>query len=136
MGDWSDYFEDFPEEHSANYHNGRFDPTGAQRQRDRERTAVTANDEIKKMLADAWKAEKERSFIDIADCPQCGWSELHTYYITGRYHLCECQDCGIFGKGATYDEAIKAASDAIGEGLDWREQPYPFHLKRLRDMDD
>jgi hypothetical protein len=29
MGDWSDYFEDFPEENSANYVNGRFDPQGA-----------------------------------------------------------------------------------------------------------
>jgi hypothetical protein len=29
MGDWSDYFEDFPEENPANYVNGRFDPQGA-----------------------------------------------------------------------------------------------------------
>ena len=29
MGDWSDYFEDFPEENPANYINGRFDPQGA-----------------------------------------------------------------------------------------------------------
>jgi hypothetical protein len=29
MGDWSDYFEDFPEENPANYVNGRYDPQGA-----------------------------------------------------------------------------------------------------------
>lgn len=28
MGEWSEYFEDFPEENPANYVNGRFDPTG------------------------------------------------------------------------------------------------------------
>ncbi|WP_019448059.1 hypothetical protein [Cupriavidus sp. BIS7] len=30
MGEWSEYFEDFPEENSANYVNGRFDPKGAE----------------------------------------------------------------------------------------------------------
>ena len=29
MAEWSDYFEDFPEENPANYVNGRFDPKGA-----------------------------------------------------------------------------------------------------------
>ena len=26
MGEWSDYFEDYPEEDMANYRNGVFDP--------------------------------------------------------------------------------------------------------------
>lgn len=30
MGEWSEYFEDFPEENSANYVNGKFDPKGAE----------------------------------------------------------------------------------------------------------
>lgn len=29
MGEWSEYFEDFPEENPANWVNGRFDPAGA-----------------------------------------------------------------------------------------------------------
>lgn len=29
MGEWSEYFEDFPEENPANYVNGKFDPQGA-----------------------------------------------------------------------------------------------------------
>lgn len=33
MGEWSDYFEDFPDENPANYVNGRFDPQGAATQR-------------------------------------------------------------------------------------------------------
>ena len=36
MGEWSDYFEDFPEENPANYVGERFDPMGAQVIRDRE----------------------------------------------------------------------------------------------------
>ena len=30
MGEWSEYFEDFPEENPANYVGDRFDPKGAQ----------------------------------------------------------------------------------------------------------
>jgi hypothetical protein len=32
MGEWSEYFEDFPEENPANHNkNGRFDPNGVLR---------------------------------------------------------------------------------------------------------
>lgn len=30
MGEWSEYFEDYPEENPANYVGVRFDPKGAQ----------------------------------------------------------------------------------------------------------
>lgn len=40
MGEWSDYFEDFPEENQANYVNGRFDPAGARAQRDAQQKAA------------------------------------------------------------------------------------------------
>ena len=30
MGEWSEYFEDFPEENPANRVNGQFDPKGAE----------------------------------------------------------------------------------------------------------
>lgn len=29
MGEWSEYFEEFPEENPANYVDGHFDPEGA-----------------------------------------------------------------------------------------------------------
>jgi hypothetical protein len=34
MGEWSDHFEAFPDEDSANYIGGKFDPQGAARHRD------------------------------------------------------------------------------------------------------
>lgn len=39
MGEWSDYFEDFPEENQAKYVGGRFDPAGANTQRDAQQKA-------------------------------------------------------------------------------------------------
>lgn len=40
MGEWSEYFEDFPEEDQANYVSGRFDPLGARAQRDAQQKAA------------------------------------------------------------------------------------------------
>ena len=34
MGEWSEYFEDFPEENPANYVDGTFDPLRANAQRE------------------------------------------------------------------------------------------------------
>lgn len=34
MGEWSDYFEDYPEEDQANYVAGKFDPVGASAHRE------------------------------------------------------------------------------------------------------
>lgn len=33
MGEWSEYFEDFPEENPGNWINGRFGPVGAEKAR-------------------------------------------------------------------------------------------------------
>lgn len=40
MGEWSDYFEDFPEENQANYVGERFDPAGAKAQRTAQQKAT------------------------------------------------------------------------------------------------
>jgi len=40
MGEWSDYFEDFPEENQANYVSERFDPAGATAQREGQQKAA------------------------------------------------------------------------------------------------
>lgn len=130
MGEWSDYFEDFPEENPASDGKSKVGPLGAWDTKHEKSAPLDGNPEIKKLLAEAWNAEKKRSFIGVWPCPQCGFDELYTYQITGLYHLCECQDCGIYGTGGSAAEAIDAATDAIGEGLDWRDNPYPVPLTR------
>jgi hypothetical protein len=54
MGEWSDYFEDFPDENPANYVGERFDPQGAARLRE-QNSKVAAdqkrlNDEIAQIV--------------------------------------------------------------------------------------
>ena len=51
MGEWSEYFEDFPEENQANYVAGRFDLTGTDAQR-------------KAKQASALKLRKEQQQLD------------------------------------------------------------------------
>jgi hypothetical protein len=128
MGEWSDYFEDFPEENPANYLGSRFDPDGARKVRALEGHTLPVHAEVQKMLTDAWEAEKGRSLFAIDNCPQCGLKELNTYKLKGKYFLGECQDCGIYGRGKSQKEALNAIEEAFGEGLDWRDEPAPWGL--------
>ena len=68
MGEWSDYFEDFPEENLANWVDGRFDPAGAARRRAHEAQSRQVAEDSKalqrkmfQMAADAKRAAAERA---------------------------------------------------------------------------
>ncbi len=67
MGEWSEYFEDFPEENPANWVNGRFDPATAARQREIEESNRKVAEEsnllqqkMEKMAADAKRNAAQR----------------------------------------------------------------------------
>ena len=125
MGEWSEYFEDFPEENPANWVNGNFNPElaariGAQVNKQAENNNA-ANAKLNAMIVKAKSETKARSLIVTEDCPQCGLKELNTYKISDKFYLCECQDCGIYGKGRTHQTALESTSDAIGELKDWRD---------------
>jgi len=46
MSDWSDYFEDFPEENPANYVGSKFDPEGAKQARELDTKAEIAREPL------------------------------------------------------------------------------------------
>jgi uncharacterized protein YbbK (DUF523 family) len=121
MGEWSDYFEDFPEENPANWVNGRFDPVLRTQLNRQEVEQEKANAEVNAMIAKAKQETKARSLLVTEDCPQCGLKELNTYKISETFYLCECQECGIYGNGTTHQRALEKTADALGEGLDWTE---------------
>ena len=68
MGEWSEYFEDFPEENPANYVGGEFNPARAQACRDAENktTAQAYRD------AESKAKEKLRSDQQKLDAPVSG----------------------------------------------------------------
>ena len=125
MGEWSEYFEDFPEENPANWIDGRFDPEVAKRRYQQEsafeKAEHEANAELRQLINDAKKKTKARSLLVTEDCPQCGFRKLNTYRISDRFYLCECQDCGIYGNGTTHQEELDCTRELLGEGLDWRD---------------
>lgn len=51
MGEWSEYFEDFPEENPGNYVGERFDPKGAQAIRELQAKAVRDQGNLNSELA-------------------------------------------------------------------------------------
>ncbi|MBL0561410.1 hypothetical protein HQ395_16545 [Aeromonas hydrophila] len=130
MGEWSEYFEDFPEENPANWVNGEFNPQLAQAARNHEdwlrATTNKARSEINSAILKAWLETKSKAFLLTENCPQCGLPELNTYKISDTFYLCECQDCGIHGRGETHAQALKNTFDAIGDGLDWRDNTMQF----------
>ena len=125
MGEWSDYFEDFPEENPANWVNGAFNPQLASTIREQEKRQTEAqkqaNAELNTIITKAKQETKARSLLIVESCPQCGLKELNTYKITKNFYLCECQECGIYGNGKTHKQALERTQDALGDGLDWRE---------------
>ena len=52
MGEWSEYFEDFPDENPANYVNGRFDPEGAKHLRKQQAEVSAQQAALNKEIAD------------------------------------------------------------------------------------
>jgi hypothetical protein len=52
MGEWSDYFEDFPEENPANYVGDRFDPKGAEALRVRKAKLAAEQAKLDAEIAD------------------------------------------------------------------------------------
>ncbi|WP_421173964.1 hypothetical protein [Aeromonas enteropelogenes] len=118
MGEWSDYFEDFPEENSANYVNGQFNPQLAQEIRNQEdRLRVTTNkarSEINAVIMKAWLETKAKSLLLTESCPQCGLPELNTYKINDTFYLCECQDSDVDGRSKLHVLTLKSTFDAIG----------------------
>lgn len=119
MGEWSEYFEDFPEENPANWVNGQFTP-GLRAQLNKESAQQAgANLEVRQLITNAKRARKAKSLVATDDCPQCGLTELRTYKLSETFYLCECQDCGIYGSGQTHEGALAKTAGAVGEGLDW-----------------
>jgi hypothetical protein len=119
MGEWSEYFEDFPEENPAHWVNGQFHPglpaqlkLASAQQAD---ASLVAHQLKLIMNAYAKLEQKAKSLVATEDCPQCGLTELRTYKLSETFYLCECQDCGIYGAGQTHEEALAKTAGAVGE---------------------
>ena len=119
MGEWSNYFKDFPKENPANYVDGTFNPKLASAIRQREERQRAADVEVNGLISKGQRDAKARLLLGIETCPQCSMKELNTYKINDDNYLCECHSCGIESKGETHKKALDYISDEIwNERLD------------------
>lgn len=122
MGEWSDFFEDFPDEAPQ-------PPSAeeiARKEHDAEIKGLNADAfaliaKTKKKAQEAVQKQKKQFLESVEHCPQCGEIELNVYKLENKVYLCECQDCGIYGSGNDLSSALHQTTTAIGDNIDWRD---------------
>lgn len=121
MGEWSDYFEDFPEEAPQ--------PPSAEELakeklendiRNMNAEAFALIEKSRRKAAEVDQKEKMQFLKSVDQCPQCGEKQLNIYKLKNHKYLCECQGCGIYGAGIDISAALHKTAAAYGDGLDWR----------------
>lgn len=108
MGEWSEYFEDFPEEHPDNYGNAGFcsgkgvaQIFNSETPEDDAKGLARFLEEVAKELADEEKEEREEEEQNIlvrqpfynSGCIHCGSSKLSVYIVSDDLCLCQCKQC-------------------------------------------
>ncbi|UDM39698.1 hypothetical protein LIS44_15305 (plasmid) [Acinetobacter haemolyticus] len=111
MGEWSEYFEDFPEENPANQPNRELDlgprskyfPNWHESQLTKAELAEIAKKiEAEKAELERQAEEKARYIQEIKShpvflidiCPICNLKTLNIYQISDDNYFGECQECG------------------------------------------
>lgn len=134
MGEWSEYFEDFPEENPANWRSpeddaekrmgkySEFFPNWREGQLTKaERAEVKAKIDL--FNAAAVKEAKDRAdFIREAktyplllteECPQCYSKEMNIYKISDSGYFCHCQYCDVSASTRDYKQFLESLGEAI-----------------------
>jgi Zn ribbon nucleic-acid-binding protein len=124
MGEWSEYFEDFPEEAPQ-------PPSAEEKAKEKLQADIKGINadafaliaKAKKKVIDKAQQQKKQFLESTHQCPQCGEKELNIYKLENSSYLCECQNCGIYGSGDNFSSALNQTASAIGDNIDWREGP-------------
>lgn len=131
MGEYSEYFADFPEENPANWQSNN-EPDLGQKSKHfsqwhesqltkAERAEVDAKIDLLNATA-AKEAEDKANYIKKAKtnpllltdiCPQCHLKEMNIYKINDNSYFCECQDCGVSASGIDYEVILGCIADTI-----------------------
>jgi hypothetical protein len=130
MGEWSEYFEQFPEENPANQRNNG-DDLGPMSEffphlhigqlTKAERAEVEAK--INELNAESERLAKEQAdFIEGAksqpiyredSCPICRIKAMNIYKVSDTSFYCECQNCNVSGDGDDIPKIFEKMEDDI-----------------------
>ena len=111
MGEWSEYFEDFPEENPANYPNrgpdlgprSKYFPDWHESQLTKAELAEIAkkieaeNAELERQAEEKARyiqEAKSHPLVQVDVCPICNLETMHIHQISEDNYFGECQECG------------------------------------------
>lgn len=130
MGEWSEYFEDFPEENPANQPNRELDlgprskyfPNWHESQLTKAELAEIAKKiEAENAELERQAEEKERYIQEIKSrpvflidvCPICNLKTLNFYQISDANYFGECQECGASDTDTKPETILQKIEDLI-----------------------
>ncbi|GIT84742.1 hypothetical protein DSM16313_25240 [Acinetobacter seohaensis] len=142
MGEWSEYFEDFPEENPANYRNqdsdlgprSKYFPDWHESQLTRTELAEIAkkieaeNAELERQAEDKARAIQEAKsypLVQVDVCPICNLKTMHMHQITEDHYFGECQECGKSDTDIKPEKILEKIEDLVwnqSEDLDIDEE--------------
>ena len=130
MGEWSEYFEDFPEENPANYRNqgsdlgprSKYFPDWHESQLTKAELAEIA----KKIEAESAELERQAAekaryiqeakshplfLVDV--CPICNLKTMNIHQISDDHYFGECQECGISDTDTKPEKILEKIEDLV-----------------------
>ncbi|HEY6626314.1 MAG TPA: hypothetical protein VIZ21_05115 [Ignavibacteriaceae bacterium] len=130
MGEWSEYFEDFPEENPANQPNRELDlgprskyfPNWHESQLTKAELAEIAKKiEAENAELERQAEEKARYIQEIKShpvflidvCPLCNLKKLNIYQISDNNYFGECQECGASDTDTKPKKILQKIEDLI-----------------------
>lgn len=130
MGEWSEYFEDFPEENPANYPNRRPDlgprskyfPDWHESQLTKAELAEIAkkieaeNAELERQAAEKAryiKKAKSHPLFLVDVCPICNLKTMNIHKISDDHYFGECQECGISDTDTKPEKILEKIEDLV-----------------------
>ena len=130
MGEWSEYFEDFPEENPANYPNrgpdlgprSKYFPDWHESQLTKTELAEIAkkieaeNAELERQAAEKARYIHEAKspplfLVDV--CPICNLKTINIYQISDDHYFGECQECGISDTDTKPEKILEKIEDLV-----------------------
>ena len=130
MGEWSEYFEDFPEENPANYPNrgpdlgprSKYFPDWHESQLTKAELAEIAkkieaeNAELERQAEEKARYIQEAKshplfLVDV--CPICNLKTMNIYQISDNHYFGECQECGTSATGTKPEKKIEKIEDLV-----------------------
>jgi hypothetical protein len=135
MGEWSDYFEDFPEENPANQPNrelnlgprSKYFPNWHESQLTKAELAEIAkiieaeNAELERQTEEKARyiqEAKSHPLFQVDVCPICNLKTMHIYQISEDNYFGECQECGRYDTDTKPEKILEKIEDFV-----WNEYP-------------